>query len=105
MTVIEYILAGFATLLTLTSVATGFVFIYTYGRTGTALSLYLALSNFGMACSAATLAMTRWNYGMPCQPPTMIWIRLVGVALCGVLVTYSSVQIVRLLRRTETARK
>lgn len=103
MTVIEYFLAGFASLLTLTSVATGLVFIYAYGRTGTSLSFYLALWNFGIACSAATLAMTRWNYGMPCTPPTMLWIRLTGVVLCGILVTFSSIQILRLLRRAENS--
>lgn len=101
MTVTEIVLAGFASLLTLTTVVTGFVFIYTYGRTGTPLSLYLALGNFGMACSAATLALTRWSYGIPCVPPTMVRLRLTGVVLCGILVTFSSVQILRLLRHSD----
>lgn len=100
MTVTEYLLAGFASLLTLTTVVTGFVFVYAYGRTGTSLSLYLALGNFGMACGAATLALTRWSYGIPCIPSNMVWVRLTGVILCGILTTLSSIQIARLLRRT-----
>lgn len=105
MSVTEFLLAGFATLLTLTSMVSGLVFVYTYGRTGMPLSLYLALSNFGMAFSAATLAMTRWSYGVPCIPPTMVWIRLTGVILCGILATFSSVQILRLLRQAEIPRQ
>lgn len=102
MTVTEYLLAGFASLLTLTSVITGLVFIYTYGRSHQSLSFYLAIQYFGIAFSAVTLAMTRWTYGMPCIPSSMEWIRLTGVVLCGILVTFSSVQILRLLRRAES---
>jgi hypothetical protein len=98
MTLIEYLLAGFATLLTVTSMVMAIIFVYFYGRTQTPLALYLALWNLGFAFSAVTQSITRWEHGFPCIPPTSIRIRLAGVVICGLLVTFSSYKTLRLLR-------
>lgn len=98
MSMTEYSLATFATLLTLTTLVVSGLFFYTYGRTRTKLSLYLAFNSLGMSFSAATIMLMRWEFGLPCMSPAMMKIRLVSVVICGVLATFSSVGLIRLLR-------
>lgn len=98
MTVTEYLLALFATLQTVTAAIIGCVFFYTYGRTSQRLSLYLALDRIGLTVMGLTLMLIRWEYGLPCLPESIARMRLVGVAIGAVLVTFTSVQILRLLR-------
>lgn len=98
MSMTEYFLAAFATLLTVTTLIVSGLFFFTYGRTHTKLSLYLAINSLGMAFSAATLMLMRWEFGLPCVSPAIMKIRLASGLICGVLATFSSVGLVRMLR-------
>lgn len=98
MSMTEYLLAVFATLQTLTAAVIGCVFFYTYGRSDQKLSLYLALDRMGLAVMGLTLMLIRWEYGLPCLPQSIARMRLTGVVIGAVLVSFTSVQIFRLLR-------
>jgi hypothetical protein len=96
------LLAIFATLLTAESVVMGLVFVYIYGKTAERLSLSLAFGYFGVACLAATSAIMRYEHGIPCLPQSVIVMRLTGVIVCDVLVTYSFVTILALFKAKST---